>query len=49
MFGNGSVFEKYPPTEGQDFYKHFMEGKKDKTPWVNPGDYEIDTRIINSQ
>ena len=49
MFGNGSVFEKYPPTEGKDFYKHFMEGKKGKTGWVNSGDYETDPRIINGQ
>lgn len=49
MFGNGSVFEKYPPTEGRDFYNNFMEGKKEKTSWVNPGDYETDHRIINGQ
>jgi arylsulfatase A-like enzyme len=49
MFGNGSVFEKYPPTEGKDFYKHFMEGKKEKTGWVNASDYETDPRIINMQ
>lgn len=30
MFGNGSVFEKYPPFEGKDFYKQFMEGKNKK-------------------
>lgn len=49
MFGNGSVFEKYPPFEGKDFYKQFMEGKKQKTGWVNPDDFETDTRIINKR
>jgi len=49
MFGNGSVFEKYPPTEGKDFYKQFTEGKKQKTGWVNADDYETDTRIINKR
>lgn len=47
MYGNGSVFEKYPPTQGKDFYKHFKEGKREKTEWVNASDYETDPRIIN--
>ena len=49
MYGNGTIFEKYPPTQGKDFYKHFLEGKRDKTGWVNLSDYETDPRIINSQ
>ena len=28
MFGNGSVFENYPPNKGKDFYEHFKEGKR---------------------
>jgi hypothetical protein len=49
MFGNGSVFENYPPTKGKDFYEHFKEGKKEKTGWVNASDYETDARIISGK
>ncbi len=40
MSGNGSVFDNYPLTGGQDFFEKFMEGDSGKTGWVNKSDFE---------
>lgn len=42
MFGNGSVFDKYPYGEPRviNFYERYMKGEKISTPWVNSTDFE---------
>jgi arylsulfatase A-like enzyme len=40
VLGNGHVFDAYPPTQGRDYYKNYLEGREKKAGWVNPDDYE---------
>jgi arylsulfatase A-like enzyme len=42
MFGQGSLFEKYPYADetGRNFYERYMKGEKLKAGWVNPSDFE---------
>ena len=42
MFGNGSMFDNYPYSEGRvsNFYERYMKGEKPVTGWVEPTDFE---------
>lgn len=42
MFGNGSVFDRYPFSDVQtrNFYERFMKGEKINASWVNETDFE---------
>ena len=42
MFGQGSVFDRYPySSPGTDrFYERFMSGERVKAGWVSPTDFE---------
>ena len=41
MFGQGHVFDAYPPTSGDGFYEQYMRGEKPPAGWVNETDFEI--------
>lgn len=40
MAGNGAIFDRYTPTNGDGFYEKFMRGEKPKAGWVNESDFE---------
>lgn len=40
MFGQGHVFDAYPPTSGDGFYEHYLRGEKPPAGWVNETDFE---------
>ncbi|XOV94697.1 MAG: sulfatase [Bacteroidota bacterium] len=40
MSGNGSVFDDYLLTSGENFFEKFMEGDSGRTGWVNKTDFE---------
>ena len=40
MFGNGEVFDRYPPTAGAGFYEKYLRGQRPKAGWVNDSDFE---------
>lgn len=40
MSAEGAIFDRYPPTNGANFYRDHTEGKKPKAGWVNDSDFE---------
>lgn len=40
MFGNGKIFDEYPPTNGKGFYDAWKRGEKVNAGWVSPTDFE---------
>jgi N-sulfoglucosamine sulfohydrolase len=40
MAGNGDIFDRYTPTNGDGFYEKFMSGEKLKAGWVSETDFE---------
>ncbi|WP_242120559.1 sulfatase family protein [Aestuariivivens sediminicola] len=40
MFGNGAVFDNYPPDRNAGFYERYMNGETVKAGWINPSDFE---------
>lgn len=40
MSGRGDIFDRYPPTNGANFHRNYIEGKKPKAGWVNDTDFE---------
>lgn len=47
MFGNGAIFDSYPPNKGAGLYEKYMNGEKVNTNWINDSDYEknVKTKI----
>ncbi|MDX2037125.1 MAG: sulfatase [Isosphaeraceae bacterium] len=39
-FGNGRIFDEYPPTSGKGFYDFYLMGKRPAAGWVEPTDFE---------
>ncbi|NUQ66358.1 MAG: sulfatase [Pirellulales bacterium] len=42
MFGQGHVFDQYPPASNSGFYERFLRGEKLNAGWVNETDFEKD-------
>ena len=40
MFGNGSVFDKYPAHKNTNFYERYMNGEEVDFRWINETDFE---------
>jgi arylsulfatase A-like enzyme len=40
MFGNGAIFDSYPPNNGANLYEKYMNGEKVNTGWINDSDFE---------
>lgn len=40
MFGQGSIFDEYPPTQGKGFYDLYRQGKRPPANWINETDIE---------
>ncbi|MBL8890999.1 MAG: sulfatase [Planctomycetaceae bacterium] len=40
VLGHGHEFDAYSPTQGQNYYEDYLEGRVPKAGWVNPDDYE---------
>lgn len=40
MFGNGSIFDNYPPDKGANFYEKYMNGENVNAGWINESDFE---------
>ncbi len=40
MFGRGTLFDSYAPTQGAGFYEKYLRGEKPNAGWVNPSDFE---------
>lgn len=47
MLGNGSIFDKYPVTDGTGFYERYLRGEKVKAGWVEESDFEVAPVITN--
>ncbi|WP_242157123.1 sulfatase [Aestuariivivens sediminis] len=40
IFGNGAVFDQYPPDRNAHFYERYMNGEDVKAGWINDSDFE---------
>jgi len=40
MFGNGDIFDNYPPDRNAGFYERYMRGEEVKSGWINDSDFE---------
>lgn len=40
MFGQGHLFDEYPPTQGVGYHEKFLRGEARHAGWVSPTDYE---------
>ncbi|GAA4282179.1 sulfatase family protein [Gaetbulibacter aestuarii] len=40
QFGNGDVFDNYPPDRNAHFYERYMNGEDVKAGWINASDFE---------
>jgi hypothetical protein len=40
MLGDGSIFDKYPVTDGAGFYERYLRGEKVRAGWVEETDFE---------
>ncbi|MFH4969497.1 sulfatase [Gaetbulibacter sp. M240] len=40
MFGNGFIFDNYPPDRNAHFYEKYMNGEDVKAGWINKSDFE---------
>ena len=43
MLGQGDTFDRYPPTQGANFYQQYLQGKRPAAGWVNESDFEPET------
>jgi hypothetical protein len=40
MFGQGHVFDQYPPSNNAGFYERFLRGENPRAGWVSETDFE---------